>query len=99
MDYDYIDNIIATIANMNPHTRRVIFGYDTFAQIVRNLSAREIEKRLEQAEKIPEKKKEYWVDGCACSKCGWHNEDDRGNIIISRFKFCPNCGKEMHKEP
>ena len=36
-----------------------------------------------------------WMDNTFCSCCNWFEEDDKGNILMSFYDFCPCCGAKM----
>lgn len=36
-----------------------------------------------------------WMDNTFCSCCNWFEEDDKGNILMSFYNFCPCCGAKM----
>ena len=36
-----------------------------------------------------------WIEECECSNCHWLHEDSDHNLLITTYKYCPNCGADM----
>ena len=43
----------------------------------------------------PERKKGKWIDDCSCSVCHWIHENDDCCVLLTDYKYCPNCGAKM----
>ena len=39
----------------------------------------------------------HWGDECVCSVCSWMHEDYNGHLLITTYKYCPNCGAKMNE--
>lgn len=50
---------------------------------------------IDEQPTVEERNTGTWIDDCTCSVCHWIHENDDCCVLLTDYKYCPNCGAKM----